>query len=146
MAEVELTDELIAVAMAKADARVGVGSDRCDAFPDRLEDVRHEPGSRGAGPRRGGTIMKRIAWQRSILGVKILLLVVLALLGWSGHGQLGVVVYFIGLALLAIWWAVSAPRYRGEVAAERLEGEAFPGEPVVREGVIYRHVVSDDAE
>ena len=137
---------MIVTAMAKADARVGVGSDRCDAFPDRLEDARHEPGSRGAGTHRGGTIMKRIAMHRNILGVKILLLVVLGLLGWSGHGQLGVVVYFIGLALLAIWRAISAPRYRREVAAGRLEGEAFPGEPVVREGVIYRHVVSDDAE
>ena len=90
--------------------------------------------------------MKRIAMHRNILGVKILLLVVLGLLGWSGHGQLGIVVYSVGLALLAIWRAISAPKYRREVAAERLEGEAFPGEPVVREGVIYRHVVSDDAE
>jgi hypothetical protein len=36
----DLTEELIAAAMAKADARVCVGSDRCYAFPDRLEDVR----------------------------------------------------------------------------------------------------------
>ena len=41
MSETELTEEMIVTAMAKADARVGVGSDRCDAFPDRLEDV-HE--------------------------------------------------------------------------------------------------------
>jgi hypothetical protein len=36
----ELTEEMITVAMAKADARVCVGSDRCYAFPDRLDDVR----------------------------------------------------------------------------------------------------------
>jgi hypothetical protein len=36
----ELTEGLIAAAMAKADARVCVGSDRCYAFPDRLEDAR----------------------------------------------------------------------------------------------------------
>jgi hypothetical protein len=35
----ELTDELIAAAMAKAEARVCVGSDRCYPFPDRLEDA-----------------------------------------------------------------------------------------------------------
>jgi hypothetical protein len=40
MAEVELTEEMITAAMAKADARVCVGSDRCYAFPDRLEDAR----------------------------------------------------------------------------------------------------------
>ena len=40
MAEVELTDEMITAAMAKADARVCVGSDRCYAFPERLEDAR----------------------------------------------------------------------------------------------------------
>jgi hypothetical protein len=40
MAEVELTDELITAAMAKSDARVCVGSDRCYAFPDRLKDTR----------------------------------------------------------------------------------------------------------
>jgi hypothetical protein len=39
VAPVELTEELIAAAMAKADARVCVGADRCDAFPDRLEDA-----------------------------------------------------------------------------------------------------------
>ena len=38
--ESELTDEMIAVATAKADARVCLGSDRCIAFPDRLEDAR----------------------------------------------------------------------------------------------------------
>jgi hypothetical protein len=37
--EIELTDAMIA-AMAKADARVCVGSDRCDAFRDRLDDAR----------------------------------------------------------------------------------------------------------
>ena len=45
MTEVELTEEAIAAAMitaavAKANARVCVGSDRCVAFPDRLEDAR----------------------------------------------------------------------------------------------------------
>jgi len=40
MPQSELTDELIAAAMAKADARVCVGSPRCYAFPDRLEDPR----------------------------------------------------------------------------------------------------------
>jgi hypothetical protein len=40
MAEVELTEEMIGAAMAKADARVCVGSDRCYAFPDRLQDAR----------------------------------------------------------------------------------------------------------
>jgi hypothetical protein len=38
--EMALTEELIAPAMAKADARVCVGNDRCYAFPDRLEDAR----------------------------------------------------------------------------------------------------------
>jgi hypothetical protein len=38
--EVELTEKMIAAAMAKADARVCVGSDRCFAFPDRPEDAR----------------------------------------------------------------------------------------------------------
>jgi len=38
--ESELTDEMIAVATAKADARVCVGSDRCIAFPYRPEDAR----------------------------------------------------------------------------------------------------------
>jgi len=40
MAESELTEEMIAAAMAKADRRVCVGSDRCYAFPDRVEDAR----------------------------------------------------------------------------------------------------------
>ena len=40
MTKPELTEGLIAAAMAKADARVCVGSDRCYAFPDRLQDVR----------------------------------------------------------------------------------------------------------
>ena len=40
MAEVELTEEMIAAAMAKADARVCVGTARCYPFPDRLADAR----------------------------------------------------------------------------------------------------------
>ena len=40
MAEVELTEELIAAAMAKADTRVCVGSDRCFALPHLLVDAR----------------------------------------------------------------------------------------------------------
>ena len=36
----ELIEEMIVAAMAKADARVCVGSDRCYAFSDRLEDAR----------------------------------------------------------------------------------------------------------
>jgi hypothetical protein len=40
MTEPELTEELITAAMAKADARVCVGSVRCYAFPDGLEDAR----------------------------------------------------------------------------------------------------------
>src|SRR5829696_7666964 len=40
MAAPELTEAMITAAMAKADARVCVGSDRCYAFPDRLEDAR----------------------------------------------------------------------------------------------------------
>jgi hypothetical protein len=40
MADPELTEEVITAAMAKADARVCVGSDRCFAFPHRLEDAR----------------------------------------------------------------------------------------------------------
>ena len=35
-----LTEEAIASAMAKAEARVCVTSDRCFAFPHRLEDAR----------------------------------------------------------------------------------------------------------
>jgi hypothetical protein len=37
---VELTEELITAAMAKAEARVCLGHERCYAFPDRLEDAR----------------------------------------------------------------------------------------------------------
>jgi hypothetical protein len=37
---VELTEELITAAMAKADARVCTGNQRCYPFPDRLEDAR----------------------------------------------------------------------------------------------------------
>ena len=40
MPAAELTEDMIAAAMAKADVRVYVGSDRCYAFPDGLEDVR----------------------------------------------------------------------------------------------------------
>lgn len=36
----ELTEEMITMAMTKADARVCAGTDRCSAFPDRLADVR----------------------------------------------------------------------------------------------------------
>ena len=39
-AEPELTDEMIAVAMAKADKRVCIGSDRCFALPHLLVDAR----------------------------------------------------------------------------------------------------------
>jgi hypothetical protein len=40
MPPAELTEEMIVAAMAKADARVCVGSDRCYAFPDLLVDAR----------------------------------------------------------------------------------------------------------
>jgi hypothetical protein len=40
VSKTELTEELITAAMAKAEARVCVGSDRCYTFPDRLEDAR----------------------------------------------------------------------------------------------------------
>jgi hypothetical protein len=40
MAEVELTEEMIAAAMAKADARVCVGNPRCFAPPDPLHAAR----------------------------------------------------------------------------------------------------------
>jgi hypothetical protein len=40
MTEVELTEAMISAVMAKADARVCIGSDRCFAFPDRLQDAR----------------------------------------------------------------------------------------------------------
>jgi hypothetical protein len=36
----DLTDEAIAAVMARADARVCVGSVRCFASPDRLQDAR----------------------------------------------------------------------------------------------------------
>jgi len=39
MPAVELTEEMIAAAMAKADARVCVGSDRCFALPHILPDI-----------------------------------------------------------------------------------------------------------
>jgi hypothetical protein len=47
MTEVELSEELIAAAMAKADARVCVGNARCYPFPDRLEDARESCTSKG---------------------------------------------------------------------------------------------------
>jgi hypothetical protein len=37
---VDLTEAMITAAMTKADARVCVGSDRCYAFPHRLDDAR----------------------------------------------------------------------------------------------------------
>jgi hypothetical protein len=40
MTEDEPTEVMIVAAMAKADARVCVGFDRCYTFPDRLEDAR----------------------------------------------------------------------------------------------------------
>jgi hypothetical protein len=40
VSKTELTEELITAAMAKAEARVCVGSDRCYAFPHRLQDAR----------------------------------------------------------------------------------------------------------
>jgi hypothetical protein len=40
MPEPELTDELIAAAITRADARVCAGHDRCYAFPDPLHDAR----------------------------------------------------------------------------------------------------------
>jgi hypothetical protein len=40
MPAAELTEDMITAAMAKADARVCIGSDRCFAFPHRLEDAR----------------------------------------------------------------------------------------------------------
>jgi hypothetical protein len=40
MADVELTEEMITAAMAKADRHVCVGSDRSFALPDRLQDAR----------------------------------------------------------------------------------------------------------
>jgi hypothetical protein len=40
MPETDLTEEMVTAAMAKADAQVCAGSDRCYAFSDRLEDAR----------------------------------------------------------------------------------------------------------
>ena len=40
MIAVELTEDMIAAAMAKANARVCVGSDRCFALPDPLFEAR----------------------------------------------------------------------------------------------------------
>jgi hypothetical protein len=47
MAEVELTEEKIAAAMAKADKRVCVGSDRRFALPHLLEDARQACAPKG---------------------------------------------------------------------------------------------------
>jgi hypothetical protein len=46
--EPALTEAMIATAMAKADARVCVGADRCFVFPDRLEDARKTCTPKGA--------------------------------------------------------------------------------------------------
>ena len=43
----KLTEELIAAAMAKADARVCPGNPRCYPFPGRLEDARESCTSKG---------------------------------------------------------------------------------------------------
>jgi hypothetical protein len=40
MPGIELTEEMIVAAMAKAEARVCVGSDRCYAFPHPLDHAR----------------------------------------------------------------------------------------------------------
>jgi hypothetical protein len=45
--EPALTEELITAAMAKADRRVCVGSDRCFALPHRLEDARETCTAKG---------------------------------------------------------------------------------------------------
>ena len=47
MIDPELTDEKITAAIAKADRRACVGSDRCFAFPDRVEDARQTCTSKG---------------------------------------------------------------------------------------------------
>jgi len=47
VAEVELADEMIATAMATADAWVCVGNARCCAFRDRLEDARQTCTAKG---------------------------------------------------------------------------------------------------
>jgi hypothetical protein len=47
MAGIERTEEKIAAAMAKADARVWIGSDRCFALPHRLEDARQTSTPKG---------------------------------------------------------------------------------------------------
>jgi hypothetical protein len=58
--EIELTEAMIA-AMAKADARVCVGSDRCDAFRDRLDDARRSCTPKGRCT-VGGTRRVIIGW------------------------------------------------------------------------------------
>ena len=57
MAEVELTEELITAAMAKADARVCVGVDRFFAFPYPLEEARES--CTPMGRRKIGWIVSR---------------------------------------------------------------------------------------
>jgi hypothetical protein len=57
----DLTDELITAAMAKADARVCVGSDRCFAFPDLLVDARETCTPKGRC--KVGWIVSRGAWE-----------------------------------------------------------------------------------
>ena len=47
MSETELTKAMITAAMAKADARVCVGSDRCYAFPNPVEAVRETCTAKG---------------------------------------------------------------------------------------------------
>ena len=57
MAEVELTEELIATAMAKADARVCVGNPRCFALPLDRGGSRFQKGllTRVIGPSFAGS-------------------------------------------------------------------------------------------
>jgi hypothetical protein len=49
MAEVEFTEQMIAAAMANADARVCGGSNRGYAFPDGLHDARETCTPKGRG-------------------------------------------------------------------------------------------------
>ncbi len=53
----ELTEELIAAALAKAEVRVCPGNVRCYAFPDRLGDVRESCTPKGRC--RAGWIVTR---------------------------------------------------------------------------------------
>jgi hypothetical protein len=69
LTEVDLTGEKIVAAMAKANARVCVGSDRCFAFPDRLEDARQTCTLKGRCKvgwivvRKGGTQTGTCGWR-----------------------------------------------------------------------------------